>query len=1305
MVVSRRSSTRVAGAEAASASNPLADLEDLYPSADEGDGDRDDRTSVPSGPEGFDMSFPSPPGSPMEAYPTTAPGENVEFNLGAGSFTPKSSRSRSRSSARSGHARGSRRAASPMPTTPPTKAAGSESPESPSVADFFNPKEWPPRSGSRARDGGSEGGTRRSATAPESATQADKSKSGATPESLDPASKSFGAATPLGEHTAVDGEFSPDLLFRFRGFGARDAGSFSPFAAAKREEATPPVDAFANLSFNLGSGGEKSRANKSEKSASARRRGTSPRKASPAREAFVSRVGASAFASGTASFFPRVRTSETDAAEATNAAPFQFTPPPPAPSPPTFPTFPTFSDAGLRGAPFAPAAPFGASLFAPGSGNPKPAAGKKTVSKKKTPKKKPSASAPGATFASSATTPPRSPTEAAKDRIPPSIFAAAEVRSSSSASPVSGGRRSPLRRASRPQKSASPTPSPPSSPMDILRERVASVNLGRGDAPDSAAAAHRAAAAGAANVSFTFSSASSGASPFASEATRLKEAGNAAFKAGRYQVATANYDEALERMAREFPTLRVPEALRDDFICVAREADASLAMTFVAGGRDAAVCYANRAAARLMNVNDAARGELGDDLLKRAVAAASDVRAALRDCRAALAADPSFRRARLRAGTCLMRLGAFEAARAEFLLAGQSGSGSLDAGGTAAEARRLAGDAARATALVDDLTRVDGGALASLRRHSVDGASVGARRVKTRAFLAALSGNGGTDGDEKNADEKDASSSSRSVAATARGVLRSVRDISAVAPHCAAVAEAKARALLWEGRFADAAAAADAEGLGGAAHRKRGGAKSGDASLADASPRAFFFETGGEAWRARVRFLARFATGDLAGAASAMEPPTLRGVESSGDGFRDGGDDGDETRDRKKKAGRGGDEEDDEEKNAKEKNAFSSVMNDDASLVAARVADALESAEKAVFYELTRAATEAHALRVQGNASFKAKTYARAAETYTRALDAAAEAPGGALSAAFCSVCLCNRAAAAHAEGRVADALADCGRALALNPARIKSLSRRAQLYAETRMHDAAADDLQRLLATLALASLKSTEARLADAAAGAEDPSSRAFADFRDGVTARLREARAAARAAPVPDHVAVLGLGAESRASESSAGALLDSDVKKAYRRLALKHHPDKSCVGLPGWADAEALRRDADAVFKLVGEAHAALASAEKRREFDAADRKARFSNAYASSRASAPSDFGFSTFARDAARHASSRRGGGSAGGGSAGTGYRGGYRRAGGASAGEGGGGSFYGDWFGEENRAAGRGAYRSRRSGGGGYKT
>ena len=47
-----------------------------------------------------------------------------------------------------------------------------------------------------------------------------------------------------------------------------------------------------------------------------------------------------------------------------------------------------------------------------------------------------------------------------------------------------------------------------------------------------------------------------------------------------------------------------------------------------------------------------------------AIRAANDVRLALEDCLNALSADPSFDRARLRAGTCLMKLGAFrEAAR------------------------------------------------------------------------------------------------------------------------------------------------------------------------------------------------------------------------------------------------------------------------------------------------------------------------------------------------------------------------------------------------------------------------------------------------------------------------------------------------------------------------------------------------------------------------------------------------------------------------------------------------------------------
>lgn len=53
-------------------------------------------------------------------------------------------------------------------------------------------------------------------------------------------------------------------------------------------------------------------------------------------------------------------------------------------------------------------------------------------------------------------------------------------------------------------------------------------------------------------------------------------------------------------------------------------------------------------------------------------------------------------------------------------------------------------------------------------------------------------------------------------------------------------------------------------------------------------------------------------------------------------------------------------------------------------------------------------------------------------------------------------------------------------------------------------------------------------------------------------------------------------------------------DDEIKKAYRKLAIKWHPDKH--------QDEAMKKQAEEIFKKVGEAYEVLSDKEKRAHYD-------------------------------------------------------------------------------------------------------
>jgi len=685
---------------------------------------------------------------------------------------------------------------------------------------------------------------------------------------------------------------------------------------------------------------------------------------------------------------------------------------------------------------------------------------------------------------------------------------------------------------------------------------------------------------------------------------RLRRRGNAAFAAGKYLRAGELYRRALDALEGGGPSSKTKAN--------STSCSSSLPAPLPGAGK----LHSNLAAVAL---------QMGRP------------RAALASCAAALHAEPTFGRAAVRAATCYVRLG-------EWPLAEKALS-------TAEEAA------------VRGVTSPNADAVAERDRVLADAAAKRAELAQLRAAAeeAVACADAFVEGEKKNAN---ASSNSSSAALSKLSAVLSP----GASPYALPARAARARLLLALGRPSDAAAAA--------------------------APACAEEAEGGElAWQGWVRVQAAFFEGRLGDAAAALEARAQAGDEDSEE---DAGDENDD--------GSGGE---DKAKTTTKKTK------------AAKHPRGLAPPSAAVAAEAAAALRSLLAARIEGNEAYAASKFAEADAAYSRALLGRAAANGSSTSSsssssssaaalappppAFAALLLANRGAARARAGDVAGALSDCLSARALAPGYAKAAARAGDLLAEVGLLDAACREYEEgLAATKALSSKSSSSPSSSSpssssslSSTSSSSTTSTSDAALASSLRSKLQSLRSRIARSTNPAHASqqqqqqqqvdsfkLLGLhsqraraaeeaarrlratahlhfyGAENRTSAEVARAISDADVRAAYRRAALAHHPDKATTRLKlsdslcgafgvkllgSEASAEQsspppsssslsfssssslslnerLREAADFVFKAVGQARDALAEASGR---EAEDRRLTAASDQARARAVPPS----------------------------------------------------------------------------------
>ncbi|XP_006461589.1 hypothetical protein AGABI2DRAFT_185760 [Agaricus bisporus var. bisporus H97] len=207
--------------------------------------------------------------------------------------------------------------------------------------------------------------------------------------------------------------------------------------------------------------------------------------------------------------------------------------------------------------------------------------------------------------------------------------------------------------------------------------------------------------------------------------------------------------------------------------------------------------------------------------------------------------------------------------------------------------------------------------------------------------------------------------------------------------------------------------------------------------------------------------------------------------------------------------------------------------------------------------KLRKRVRDVERLKEEGNTAFKASRLLDAVQKYTEALERIGEAEEEGKGGQIRATLLSNRATTLLKLSKHEEALQDTTSSLTLSPNSFKALRTRARIHLHLENYDSSIADFK-------------------SAIQQAETEGSATDNDVR-GLRSELKKAEAALKRSKTKDYYKILGVGRECG----------DGEIKKAYRRESLKHHPDKG-------GDEEK--------FKLVVEAHAVLSDPQRRARYD-------------------------------------------------------------------------------------------------------